>query len=232
MRRRLMFSAIVPVLVGAALLAPRILSEAHAEEVPPIDCESWFEHYVSITDQIRPFADARAAGSEEQRAEAQRLFVADCEKVVADPVVHSEDMEVLRCTLGADDAAAWMTCVDPFPPKPTGGHAEAENLLSGIRTAERAYEAEWDTFTACDPTPPEIPGADRVPFVGGGEMMFRNLGWLPDGHVQCRYSVTISDNGYEFEARAECDEDGDGKISVWKTTKTERPERITPEEVR
>lgn len=91
-------------LIGAALLAPRILPGARADESPPIDCEAWYAHYVMLTDQIRPFADARSAASEEQRAEAHRLFVADCEKVVGDPVVHSEDMEVLRCTLGAADA--------------------------------------------------------------------------------------------------------------------------------
>ena len=232
MRRRLMCYAVIPVLAGGAFLAPSVLTGAHAEEPPPIDCAAWYEHPLALTDQIPPFAEARAAGTEEARADARRLYIADCETVIATPAAHAEEMELLHCTLGAEDAEAWMACVDSTPSEAERVETEASARLSGIRTAERAYQAEWDTYTACPPTPPEIPGVERVPFEGGGLRNFENLGWVPDGPVQCRYSVETSDDGFEFEARVECDQDGDGEISVWKATAHTRPERVTAEGVR
>ena len=217
---------------GVALAAPWLLAGARAEEPPPIDCAAWYEHHVALTDQIPAFAEARAAGTDEARAEARRLYLADCEKVIASPMDHAEEMELLRCTFAAEDADAWMACVDPTPPEAERFESEVSARLSGIRTAEKAYHAEWDTYTACAPTPPEIPGTEKVPFEGGGRDNFLNVGWLPDGRVRCRYSVETSDDGFEFEARAECDPDGDGQISVWRATAHERPEKVTTGEGR
>ncbi len=101
--------------------------------------------------------------------------------------------------------------------------SEAPTNLDGIRTAEKAYHAEWDVYTTCDWTPASIPGKDPKPFTGGGESAFENLGWIADGNVRCRYRVTNVTVGSgptpdTFEAEAECDIDGNGEVSRYRAT--------------
>ncbi|MDP7112401.1 MAG: hypothetical protein QGH45_10570 [Myxococcota bacterium] len=234
MRRLFANPLITLALAGATFLGIRAATGADADNggSAAIDCEAWYDRYTELTGQIPPFAAARERASEAQLGEARTRYVAACEKVTGDPATYGEDLEVLICSHNAEDAAGWMACVDPVPPKPTGSHSEAANLLLAIRTAELAYHAEWDVFHPCGPTPAEIPGGVPAPFQGGGIGQFHNLGWVPDGDVLCRYSVTVSDNGMEFEATAECDEDGDGEIAVWKASRGVRPECSTAEEVR
>ncbi len=222
------------VLVGATHLVAWGIRAARADEPAPIDCEAWYEHFTAVTGEIPAFGDARARASEEQRVEARRRYVADCEKVIDDPETFAEDLHILRCTVAAGNADEWTRCVDPKPPRPPESRSRAKDRLWAIQTAERAYQAEWDVYFPCGPTPEEIPGAEPAPFEGGGLEQFLTLGWIPDGPVLCRYSVELTEGGVlgDFVARAECDEDGDGEIAVWQSSSATPPERITPEEVR
>jgi len=114
--------------------------------------------------------------------------------------------------------------------------SEAPTNLDAIRTAEKAYHAEWDAFTNCRATPANIPGKDPVPFMGAGLTSFQNLGWTADGSVRCRYSVSRARTGRgpaddSFEARAECDLDEDGVYSVYYATQSHKPKMLTPNNV-
>ncbi len=223
--------AMVALSLGVALTV-RAAGGDEPAVAEPIDCAAWVDHYVALTDAIPPYAAARAAVGEEQLAGARARTLAACEQVTGDPATYGDDLAVLTCTLGATDAAGWIACVDPRPPSRPAPDGEAAVLLSAIRVAERAYEAEWDAFLPCRPTPAEVPGATPVPFEGGGLEDFHILGWVPDGDVGCRYSVEVTDGGRDFRATAECDADGDGEIAVWTTTVHDRPAPTTAEEVR
>lgn len=108
--------------------------------------------------------------------------------------------------------------------------AEAPSNLDGIRTAEKAYNAEWDVFTACPATPSAIPGENMVPFEGPGKPCFDALGWTPGMDVRCRYTVfNVAEES--FEATAECDIDGDGVISVFRADQNMKSMMETPNNV-
>ena len=58
--------------------------------------------------------------------------------------------------------------------------------------------------------------SEKVPW--DPETRFSLLGFAPEGDVACSYSLEGPDfPAYEegFKARAECDLDGDGKLSIW-----------------
>jgi type IV pilus assembly protein PilA len=54
---------------------------------------------------------------------------------------------------------------------------------AGRRTAEKAYYAEWGTYTEAIATPPGRPGRRPIEFRGGGHKSFQLLGWTADGYV-------------------------------------------------
>ena len=91
--------------------------------------------------------------------------------------------------------------------------AELPTNLDGVRTAEKAYYAEWDSFTTAPATPPTIPGRTPTAFTGGGLSEFSNLGWTADGNVRGMYAVTAvgaaSSADDDFTATANSDVDGD-----------------------
>lgn len=148
-------------------------------------------------------------------------------------------------TLVADDGDGFAEAIRGMLAGEEGGisqtrlramRSEAPTNLDAIRTAEKAYHAEWDAFTNCRATPANIPGKDAEPFRGPGLTNFQNLGWTADGNIRCRYSVTraragrsISDDS--FEARAECDLDEDGVYSVYYATQSFKPKMLTPNNV-
>ena len=66
--------------------------------------------------------------------------------------------------------------------------SELPTNVDAIRTAEKAYHAEWDNYTLCAARPGTIPG--RTPTAFGSGTDFENLGWVADGLVRGQYSVT------------------------------------------
>ena len=48
--------------------------------------------------------------------------------------------------------------------------AELPTNLDGVRTSEKAYHAEWDTFTSAGPSPAATPGRPQVVFTPASAM--------------------------------------------------------------
>ena len=110
--------------------------------------------------------------------------------------------------------------------------SEAPTDLDAIRTAERAYFAEWDTYFALPYCPATPAGRNPVEFSGPCAEPYERFGWRADGRVRCRYwveLVTIERDGEpDFIAWAECDIDGDGEPCVYRATRDTRPRMLTP----
>lgn len=115
--------------------------------------------------------------------------------------------------------------------------SEAPANLDGIRTAEMAYHAMFDTYTAVGWTPAEIPGETPTAFAGGDDAGFSELGWTGYGDVYCRYRVTsvVSDekdlSNDSFEAQVECYIDGDGEVARYVATQDQKATMATGDDV-
>ncbi len=100
--------------------------------------------------------------------------------------------------------------------------AEVRSNLDAIRSTEVAYYAEYNKFVG---NQPPTPVADRrgnnAPADWARNTRFALLGFAPEGKVRCSYALEGSDFLTAEEgltARAECDLDRDGQLSVWKIT--------------
>jgi type IV pilus assembly protein PilA len=95
--------------------------------------------------------------------------------------------------------------------------AELPTNLDGVRTAEKAYHAEWDTFTNAGPSPATTPGRAQVTFTPVAD--WSNLGWSADGKVRGKYQVTLvagsSSQTDNFNGSAVADVDGDSTESSY-----------------
>lgn len=113
--------------------------------------------------------------------------------------------------------------------------AAAMSNVNSIRTAEKAYHAEWDAFTSAPTCPSDVPGADPRPWTGSCSSPYENLGWAADGDVRCSYRVQAkpgkSSVADDFEIWAECDLDGDGEPSVIRADRAQRATVMTPDGV-
>ena len=105
--------------------------------------------------------------------------------------------------------------------------SELPTNLDAIRTAEKAYHAEWDTYTACGVAPSAQPTRQAVPFNTGAVNAFSQMGWAADGNVRGQYSVTITTSGNlaldNFEGVATGNIDGNDDISRYSCTKDLKP---------
>ena len=98
--------------------------------------------------------------------------------------------------------------------------AEVPSNVDGIKTAELAYEASFDTFIAnSDFQPDSTPGKQQRNWSAGN---FGTLGWAPDGKVRGSYKVDLN-GSTDFTVRGECDVDGDGTNYATTATKTANP---------
>ncbi len=85
--------------------------------------------------------------------------------------------------------------------------------LSGIATAETAYEAANDAFVECE----NNPGAPLTKKQNTWDTTlsgWSDLGWLPDGAVRCNYKVSVFGSGSWFRADATCDMDNDNSSAI------------------
>lgn len=116
--------------------------------------------------------------------------------------------------------------------------SELPTNVDAIRTAEKAYEHEWDSFTACSPKPASVPTKTQVDFgqTFGDGSDWDLLGWIADGKVRASYQVTtnsasgVSNQQQDFSAQAYADIDGDSKTSAYvanKSTKAVMPSSVT-----
>ncbi len=101
--------------------------------------------------------------------------------------------------------------------------AELPANVAGIRVAELAYEATFDTFLAVrDPVPldPLMLGDRTVDWPSG--TAFDELGWAPDGNVRGTYWVEVSADGQDFTVHGLCDLDGDGEPAEFTASKSSK----------
>ena len=107
---------------------------------------------------------------------------------------------------------------------------EAQTQLDSIRTAEKAYEAAFDSYYTCPQTPSPVPSSDGAQWAGGGKADFDQLGWEPaDDLVYCSFDVQT--RGDSFTATARCDMDGDGEQAIIEATESLAPRLMTADDV-
>jgi type IV pilus assembly protein PilA len=113
--------------------------------------------------------------------------------------------------------------------------AELPSNLDGIRTAEKAYHAEWDGFTSAGATPVQVPGRTPVNFDDGSLSMFQNLGWVADGKVRGSYEAVATNNASnvldDFVATATSDVDGDDEFASYNCNRAEKAGMVTSNNV-
>jgi len=109
--------------------------------------------------------------------------------------------------------------------------SELPTNLDAIRTAEKAYHAEWDQYLSVPLCPAAEPRREPIDLEGACATDWAELGWSPDGIGLCRYQVVAFNSGdwatSDFEATAECDIDGDGNYALFRASKDERSAMVT-----
>ncbi|MCP4869704.1 MAG: hypothetical protein GY898_13405 [Proteobacteria bacterium] len=107
--------------------------------------------------------------------------------------------------------------------------AEAPSNVDGMRTAEKAYHAEWDAFTSVTACPPFVPGREAVAWDSSWDcyQQFSTLGWLPDGMTRCQYEIiALNDPSnssiHDFMINSYCDVDGDGNYSTYEANRASK----------
>jgi len=113
--------------------------------------------------------------------------------------------------------------------------SELPTNVDAIRTAEKAYHAEWDSFTSASNVPTTLPGRSQVAFTGGGYLSFENLGWVSDGKVRGMYNTTNSgataSADDDFTSIGIADVDGDGANSQYNCNRAEKASMVTSNNV-
>ncbi len=96
--------------------------------------------------------------------------------------------------------------------------AEVPPNVDGIKTAELAYDAAFDSFIQeTTARPDSSPGKAQRVWTSGSN--FDTLGWAPDGKVRGSYTVA-STSSTDFLVTGWCDVDGDGSSATYTATKS------------
>ncbi len=114
--------------------------------------------------------------------------------------------------------------------------AEAPSMVDGLRTAEKAYHAEFDAFFAAPLCPADIPGMNQRPWQGDCTAAFDAIGWQPGSDPRCSYAVEADSSSaraedHDFTVRAYCDIDGDGVQAVYEATRADYAQMVTPNNI-
>ena len=96
--------------------------------------------------------------------------------------------------------------------------SEVPSNVDGIKTAQLAYDAAFDTFVQeAAFSPDSSPGKKQRAWNPG--TAFDTLGWGPDGQVRGSYKV-VSTSSTDFLVTGIADVDGDGVQSQFTSTKS------------
>jgi len=94
--------------------------------------------------------------------------------------------------------------------------SELPTNVDAIRTAEKAYESEWDAYTSTTAAPTTgvpVKTQENFGFSFGSGTNWDLLGWVADGKVRAQYQVEADNTGISstqnFSANAVSDIDGD-----------------------
>ena len=104
----------------------------------------------------------------------------------------------------------------------TTSKSKAKSNLGAIRGTQVAYVAEWSIYVGNQSPTPVLDRSgvsDNVKW--DPTTRFSILGFAPEGRVYCSYSLEGPDYPTEsqgFTARAHCDLDGDGEVSIYTIT--------------
>ena len=101
--------------------------------------------------------------------------------------------------------------------------AELVSNVREIRSAEIAYESNFDVFVAAAPYPVR-PNKNGQSWVKGASGGFATMGWAPDGDVRGSYAVTTTST--DFTVVGFGDVDGDGRMETYMATKSNNPHAI------
>ena len=114
---------------------------------------------------------------------------------------------------------------NPRPPiakyKKSAMRSEIPVNLKGIKTAQIAYESNFDVFVSADPYPPQSNGVVQKIWDQSQAGGFSVIGWVPDGNVRGTYWVTTT--SIDFTAYGIIDIDGDGNFATYQATKSTNP---------
>jgi type IV pilus assembly protein PilA len=110
--------------------------------------------------------------------------------------------------------------------------SELPTNVDAARTAEKAYEHEWDVFTACSARPTSVPTKTQVAFgqAFGDGSDWDLLGWMPDGLVRAQYVISVNTGtsvSQNFSAQAYADIDGDGTQSKYTADKNVKASMVS-----
>ncbi len=149
---------------------------------------------------------------------------------IADPALRERCLMSRGQCDGLNDAAARDKCRETLAARSFHRLVqETKANLGGIRSVELAYFAEYNVYVG---NQPPTPVADRrgndTPTPWVATTRFSILGYAPEGKVPCSYMLDGVDNPTPeqgFTARAVCDLDRDGQLSVWSIT-NKNPEPI------
>ncbi len=106
--------------------------------------------------------------------------------------------------------------------------SECPSNLDAIRTAEKAYHAEWDVFTSAGRHPRPVPTKDAVAWAEGNPAFYA-LGWTPPGEVRGVYWVEATEDA--FKGYCVLDVDGDGVESRYEVNRAEKASMVTSNDV-
>ncbi len=115
--------------------------------------------------------------------------------------------------------------------------SELPTNVDAIRTAEKAYEHEWDQFTACQPKPAATVHKKSQTDFGasfGDGSDWDLLGWIADGQVRGIYRVDVNTGtsvSQNFSAQAYSDIDGDGTTAAYSADKFYKAAMNSPNSV-
>ncbi len=91
---------------------------------------------------------------------------------------------------------------------------EGKTNLAGIRTAEEAYYAEYNTYLSSSTAlPGGALGNDKMDWVQMTGDGFSTIGWYPEGEVYYNYQVSV--NFPEYQVHGASDIDADGTNNEW-----------------
>lgn len=98
--------------------------------------------------------------------------------------------------------------------------SEVPMNLKGIKTAEIAYESNFDVFVTAAAYP-SSPTKTTQQWIKGSSGGFATMGWAPDGDVRGSYAVATTST--DFTATGLSDVDGDGTNATYTATKSNNP---------
>jgi type IV pilus assembly protein PilA len=96
--------------------------------------------------------------------------------------------------------------------------AEVPSNVDGIKTAQIAYDAAFDTYIQISSFKPSS-SVNKTQQTWTSGTSFDTLGWGPDGKVRGAYKVTSS-SSTDFLVSGICDVDGDGTNASFTATKS------------